>query len=107
MTAATSSSSNDSCAMTWHQWHDEYPTDSRIGLSSARARANASSPHGYQSTGLSACGGRYGLVSPASRLVTDALCSLSDQEVRWSRGGVECAPGTTARSTQPATPRGH
>ncbi len=23
MTAAVSGSSNDSCAMTWHQWHDE------------------------------------------------------------------------------------
>ena len=33
----------------------EDPTDSRTGLSSARARANASSPHGYQSTGLCAC----------------------------------------------------
>ena len=32
-------------------------------MSSAAARANASSPHGYQSTGLSACWRRYGLVS--------------------------------------------
>ena len=29
-------------------------------MSSARARASASSPHGYQSTGLSACWSRYG-----------------------------------------------
>ena len=36
-------------------------------MSSPRARANASSPHGYQSTGLWACCSRYGLVSPASR----------------------------------------
>jgi hypothetical protein len=33
----------------------EYPTDRRTGLSSACARAKASSPHGYQSTGLSRC----------------------------------------------------
>ena len=37
ITAATPGSSNDSCAMTWHQWHVEYPTDRKIGLSS-RAR---------------------------------------------------------------------
>ena len=53
--AATSSFSKDSCSMTWHQWHVEYPIDRKIGLSSARARANASSPQGYQSTGLSLC----------------------------------------------------
>src|SRR5207249_11432037 len=56
--------------MTWHQWHAAYPTESRTALSSARARANASSPHGYQSTGLSACWRRYGLVSPASRFIS-------------------------------------
>ncbi len=41
--------------MTWHQWQVEYPIDRKIGLSSARARAKASSPQGYQSTGLSWC----------------------------------------------------
>src|SRR5690349_1150341 len=41
---------------------------SRIGLFSRRARASASSPHGYQSTGLCACCSRYGLVSFARRL---------------------------------------
>src|SRR6266496_1141542 len=40
----------------------------RIGLSSLRERLSASSPHGYQSTGLSRCWRRYGLVSPARRL---------------------------------------
>jgi len=49
---AVAGSSNDSRSITWHQWHAEYPTESRIGRSSARASANASSPHGYQSTGL-------------------------------------------------------
>jgi hypothetical protein len=33
------------------------------------ASANASSPHGYQLTGLCACWMRYGLVSRMSRLV--------------------------------------
>src|SRR5688572_17842640 len=67
MSAAVSALSNDSRSITWHQWHAEYPTDSSIGLFSARARANASSPHGYQSTGLCACCSRYGLVSRARR----------------------------------------
>src|SRR3989442_1661149 len=37
--------------------------------SSARASANASSPHGRQSTGLCACWSRYGELSSARRLV--------------------------------------
>src|SRR5262249_26591350 len=41
--------------------------ESRMGRSSSRARASASSPHGYQSTGLPACWRRYGLVSAARR----------------------------------------
>src|SRR6266511_5546835 len=70
MTSAVAASSNDSCSITWHQWQAAYPTLRRIGLSSARAFANASSPHGYQSTGLSACWRRYGLVSPARRFIS-------------------------------------
>ncbi len=38
-----------------------------MGLSSSRARRNASSPQGYHSTGLSACMRRYGLGASASR----------------------------------------
>src|SRR3972149_6353272 len=41
--------------------------DRKIGRSSSRARASASGPQGYQSTGLWACWRRYGLVSPARR----------------------------------------
>src|SRR5579883_891610 len=41
----------------------------RMGLFSSRARRNASSPQGYQSTGLWACCNRYGLVSLLSLLV--------------------------------------
>ncbi len=55
MRRATSSSSKDSWAITWHQWHVEYPTERKTGLSSARARSKASSDQGYQSTGLRAC----------------------------------------------------
>src|SRR6185312_6301949 len=40
----------------------------KIGRSSSRARAKASSPHAYQSTGLPACSCRYGLEAPARRL---------------------------------------
>src|SRR5215218_5990882 len=70
---AVSSSSKDSRSITWHQWHALYPTESRTGLSSSRALFNASSPQGYQSTGLSLCWSRYGLVSFASLL---AILSL-------------------------------
>src|ERR1700751_5372486 len=42
--------------------------DTRSGRSSRRARCSASSPHGYQSTGLSLCCSRYGEVSCARRL---------------------------------------
>src|SRR5579862_1926776 len=67
--SAMASFSNDSRSITWHQWHVEYPTDRKIGLSSCLALANASSPHGYQSTGLRACCNRYGLFSPARRFL--------------------------------------
>src|SRR6266851_2784593 len=42
---------------------------SRIGLSSTLAFTKASSPHGYQSTGLWACCNKYGLVSLIKRFV--------------------------------------
>ena len=58
MIAAMPSFSKDSRSITWHQWHAEYPTLSITGLSSSLARAKASSPHGYQSTGLWACWSR-------------------------------------------------
>src|SRR5437588_12200138 len=49
----------------------------RIGLSSRFAFSSASLLHGNQSTGLSACWSRYGLVSLASRLGTS--WSLGDR----------------------------
>ena len=55
ISSAVAVSSNDSCAITWHQWQAEYPTDNSTGTSRRRASANASSPHCHQSTGLSAC----------------------------------------------------
>ena len=58
--------------MTWHQWHDEYPTDRRTGTSRPLASANASSPHSNQSTGLSLCWSRYGEVALASLFGIDA-----------------------------------
>jgi hypothetical protein len=50
-----SGSSNDSRSITWHQWQVEYPIERNTGRSSRRARANARSPHGSQSTGFVAC----------------------------------------------------
>ena len=72
-TAAVAGSSNDSCAITWHQWQAAYPTDSSTGTSRRRASANASSVHGHQSTGLSACCSRYGLVALFSRLLMTSI----------------------------------
>jgi hypothetical protein len=69
MSAAVDGLSNDSCAITWHQWHELYPTDTSSGLSSAFARSNASSPHSNHSTGLSACWRRYGDVDSASLFI--------------------------------------
>src|SRR6266571_2795922 len=70
ISCAVASSSKDSRSMTWHQWHALYPIESRTGLSSVRARSNASSPHGYQSTGFPACWRRYGLVSCTRRFIS-------------------------------------
>src|SRR5882762_4132798 len=64
--AAVSAFSNDSCAITWHQWQAAYPTDSSTGTLRSRASANASGHHGHQLIGLSACCSRYGLVEFAS-----------------------------------------
>ena len=75
ITSATSASSNDSCAITWHQWHAAYPTDSSTGTSRRRASANASGDHCHQSTGLSACCSRYGLVAFASRFAMTSTLS--------------------------------
>src|SRR6202012_2711806 len=74
-TLAVASSSNDSCAITWHQWQAAYPTQSSTGTSRRRASANASSDQGHQSTGLSACCSRYGLVAFFSRLVIEQFFS--------------------------------
>jgi len=52
---AISASSNDSSAMTWHQWQVLYPTLRNTGLSSRCALAKASLPQGYQWMGLWAC----------------------------------------------------
>ena len=54
--------------MTWHQWQAAYPTESSTGTSRRRASANASAHHCHQSTGLSWCCSRYGLVAVARRL---------------------------------------
>src|SRR5207247_5812778 len=56
---ARSGSSYDSRSITWHQWHHVAPMSRRIGRSNSLARRNASSPHGYQSTGWCAAPLRY------------------------------------------------
>ena len=82
---AVSTSSKHSCAMTWHQWQAEYPTDSRMGTFRRLASSNASSPHAYQSTGLSRCWRRYGLVSFSRRLVIGFSFARKKCLVDWKQ----------------------
>ena len=89
------------------------------GTSRRRASANASGPHGYQSTGLSRCWRRYGDVSPARRFTAptlpsgsarlsarchpiDRLPSLPPARLRARRGGRGRHPRARARAA-----RGH
>jgi hypothetical protein len=65
----------------------------RIGLLSSRALFNASSPHGYQSTGLWACCSRYGLVSRARRF--GITCVV---ELRMSEANANFTLGRIART---------
>src|SRR6476619_8563087 len=86
MKAAVSGSSKDSRSITWHQWQAEEPTESRIGRSSSRARARASAPQGYQSTGLSRCWSRYGLVSCAKRFAMSSHYPWIGEANYWAIG---------------------
>src|SRR5215211_9286499 len=54
----------------------------RIGLSSVRAFSSASDPHGNQSTGLSLCWSRYGLVSFARRFAKERSLSVRVHDTR-------------------------
>src|SRR5262249_58371917 len=57
----------------------------KTSLFSFFAFANASSPHGYQSTGLCACWSRYGLVSRARRLSLTGF-STRERQIADRRG---------------------
>src|SRR3954447_20165432 len=83
--AATPSSSNDSWAITWHQWHAAYPTESRIGTSRSAASANAAGVHCCQCTGLSACWRRYGLVAAERVLAAGLTLRILDRLLRLRR----------------------
>src|ERR1700722_4220358 len=61
----------------------------RMGLSSARARTNASSPHSYQSTAWCTAERRYGLAARARR-PSDFLFTLV-LPGRWRRGRTKIA----------------
>src|SRR5262245_59108852 len=98
--AAVASSLNDSCAITWHQWHAAYPTLRSTGTPRRRASSNASSPHSHQSTGLSACWRRYGEVAPASRLGIGHLLPSPDSLARSGRGRSEAPAATTPDATE-------
>src|SRR5450759_4611230 len=67
---------------TWHQVQAAYPIDSRMGLLRRSASARASGPHCHQSTGLSLCCNRYGLVESASRF---AITVASPDRFHWCR----------------------
>src|SRR5512140_287012 len=99
---AVASSSNDSRSMTWHQWQEEYPTERNTGRSNALALENASSPHGYQSTGLWACRRRYGDDS-APRRFTGLTCGLSPR-ADPSRTGKELDRASRGSEESPSRP---
>src|SRR2546422_6903405 len=82
MIFATSGSSYDSWSITWHQWHHTAPMSRRIGLSSAFAFANASSPHAYQSTGWWAAPLRYEDISFTRRFTGAGILGSSLLELR-------------------------
>ena len=69
----------------------------KIGLSSALALAKASSPHGYQSTGLWACWSKYGLFWWIRRLVKGCDPSFSSFMACWL--------GLTSKGRHPAKTR--
>jgi hypothetical protein len=62
-----------------------------MGRSSFRARRRASSPHGYQSTGLPACWRRYGLVASARRFGVMRTVSPAGSRVAHGPGSAERA----------------
>src|SRR5216683_1206061 len=78
---AVSGLSKLSCAITWHQWQAEWPTERRIGLFNLRASSSASSDQGYQSTGLSACWRKYGEGSVARRFIGRSLTVHPDSKL--------------------------
>src|SRR5262249_36680919 len=75
----------------------------KTSLPSFLALANASSPQGYQSTGLWACWSRYGLISPANRLALRTFPSFG----LGSSGSVAKPNGGTIAPTRrmPSTAR--
>ena len=101
--AAVASSSNDSCAITWHQWQAAYPTESSTGTSRARASANASSPHSRQSTGLSACWSRYGLRGGGKAVRHAALLTRAPRDL--SRQGTSARRDMTSDASWFGRPR--
>jgi len=52
--------SNDSCAITWHQWRPSIPNRDQYGYVALLRLANASVDQGHQSTGCRSAAGRYG-----------------------------------------------
>jgi hypothetical protein len=76
--------------------------ESKMGLFSRRAFSNASSPHGYHSTGLPACWWIYGLVSKARRFLTGVgkamhvCCSFGGMFGFSAAGDEHCGPGEEA-----------
>src|SRR5690348_15242839 len=71
-----------------------------MGLPLRLASASASSPHGYQSTGFSACCCRYGLVSFASRF--GILRTLPQPRRAWAdaRSGIVARHHGNAQEAQ-------
>src|SRR2546430_11459976 len=90
--------------MTWHQWHQTAEIDSRMGLSSAAATANASSDQGCHpiSAARFGRGEKWNSLTGPGYVVS--ACSL---EKAGESGTVPTASLTAAMSsTKPASGRG-
>ena len=75
--------------MTWHQWHAEYPTDSRIGTSRRRGLGEGRVVPGLPVHRMLRVGARGALLAPARRLRLvrcRVIACCPDRSRRASRG---------------------
>src|SRR5579864_7597884 len=93
MARITSGSEYDVSSITWHQWHHTAEIESRIGLSSRVARANASAPHGIPA--ISAA--RFGRGEKRNSLISVGGSLQKRRSVEDGDHGIQREPGNACR----------